>query len=209
MQIDKEKTYLLGDYKYKNFTQLTEEEILNVWKWRNDDAIRKYMYNPDIIPLENHRKFIQNIGSKEEYVYWLVFKGSKAAGVVNLTSIDATESKAEIGYYLVPEMMDSGIGLDFAYHNIYFAFCEIGCHSLFGGIDKRNNNALVLDSYLGCVLNKDDIAGLKDIQYIRWTLNSSDFLRAGSAINDFRKLVRYMRDNKGFFNEIKENAGEF
>ena len=77
---------------------------------------------------------------------------------------------------------------------------------MFGGIDKLNSNAIILDTYLGCQLNSHDINNLKAIKYIRWTLQAEDFMKIKDTINDYRKLVRYVKVNKDYFNNIKENA---
>ena len=206
MKIDKNKYYELGEYKFKNFTHLSEEDKLSVWKWRNDESIRKFMYNSDLISLEDHLKFIDSLFNRDDVAYWLVSKKDQVVGVTNLTSIDYQFSKAELGYYMIPEMLNSGIGLDFAFTNVLFAFSCIGCTSLFGGIDKLNSNAIILDTYLGCKLNNHDIDNIKDIKYIRWTLQSEDFMRTKDILNDYRNLVRYMKVNKDFFNNIKRNA---
>ena len=40
---------------FKNFTMLSDDEIVLVHEMRNSDAVRLKMYNQDIISLENHR----------------------------------------------------------------------------------------------------------------------------------------------------------
>jgi UDP-4-amino-4,6-dideoxy-N-acetyl-beta-L-altrosamine N-acetyltransferase len=206
MVIDKNKIYELEEYKFKNFAHLSDEEKLSVWKWRNNESIRKFMYNSDLIPFENHIRFLGSLSVRDDVAYWLVSKNDQVVGVTNLTSIDYQLSKAELGYYMIPEMLNSGIGLDFAFTNFLFAFSCIGCTSLFGGIDKLNSNAIVLDTYLGCKLNTKDIDNLKSVKYIRWTLQAEDFMRIKDTLNNYRNLVRYMKVNKDLFNNIKSNA---
>lgn len=70
--IDKQKTYVSNGWTFKNFVMLSDEEVKNVWQWRNDESIRKWMYNSDIIPWDNHLKFIESLKNREDKYYWLV-----------------------------------------------------------------------------------------------------------------------------------------
>ena len=143
---------------------------------------------------------------REDVAYWLVAKGERVVGVTNLTSIDLKTSRAELGYYIIPDMLNSGIGLEFAYTNMLFAFSYIVCDSLFGGIDKRNINAIMFDSYLGWQLDSDDVENINNISYIRWILSSVDFFGNKDNLNDIRQFVRYMKAKKQNFNYFKKNA---
>ena len=125
MQIDRTNTIEVGLYSYKNFVTLNKRQIDSVWEWRNHPDIRKYMYNSDIISYENHLRFLEALFEREDVAYWLVAKGERVVGVTNLTSIDLKTSRAELGYYIIPDMLNSGIGLEFAYTNMLFAFSYI------------------------------------------------------------------------------------
>jgi pseudaminic acid biosynthesis N-acetyl transferase len=206
MQIDRTNAIEVGLYSYKNFVTLNKRQIDSVWEWRNHPDIRKYMYNSDIISYENHLRFLEALFEREDVAYWLVAKGEQVVGVTNLTSIDLKTSRAELGYYIIPDMLNSGIGLEFAYTNMLFAFSYIGCDSLFGGIDKRNINAIMLDSYLGCQLDSEDVENINNISYIRWILSSVDFFGNKDNLNDIRQFVRYMKAKKQYFNYFKKNA---
>ena len=206
MEIDKKKRFRAGNYTFRNFIALTEQEKEKVWKWRNEESIRRFMYNKDIIPFENHLKFLGGLNEREDVYYWLVERGDEIVGVTNLTSVDLNQSRAELGYYMIPEMQKKGIGIDFAYYNFVFAFCEVGIGTLFGGIDKRNYNAVTLDSYLGCKLNQNDLDHLDTIDYIRWEVKKSDFIAEMDGKNDFRRFVLYTRENKDILNRVKQYA---
>ena len=128
MQIDKKITYKVGDYSFINFINLDGETIKQVWQWRNDPQIREFMYNKEIIPLENHLRFVESLKDRNDVAYWLVRKGAEAIGVTNLTDINIEESSAELGYYMLPSKLNSGLGLEFAYNNLLFVFnTQIQC----------------------------------------------------------------------------------
>ena len=206
MRVDKNIVYEVGEYSFRNFIALSDEERVLVWRWRNDDSMRRFMYNKDIIPFENHIRFLEGLKSREDVYYWLVEKNHRILGVVNLTNVDLQEAKAELGYYVVPELQKKGIGIGLVYHCLLFAFTVIGADTLFGCIDKRNTNAIILDSYLGCGLNSDDLNNLDSVEYIRWETKCKDFLVAKEGKDNFRNFVQYMKDNKPLIDLVRQYA---
>lgn len=198
MLIDKERKYLVGDYAFLNFIALNDEQAAEVLHWRNAPQIRRYMYNTEEIPLDSHLRFIKSLSDREDAAYWLVSKSGSAVGVMSLTDIDSSTSKANSGYYLIPEMLGSGIGLEFVYTITLFVLSCIGCKSLWGSINKNNINALLVAAYLGWHFNEDDLRNLKEITYIRNTLDANDFLRKKDELNNVKKFVHYIKSNKEF-----------
>ena len=199
MQIDKKITYKVGDYSFINFTNLDGETIKQVWQWRNDPQIRAFMYNKEIIPLENHLRFVESLKDRNDVAYWLVRKGAEAIGVTNLTDINIEESSAELGYYMLPSKLNSGLGLEFAYNNLLFVFnTQIRCDSLHGAIHRSNINALVLDSYLGCDIQMDDLKQ-SDKEFIPFKVSKDKFLANASGKNDMRAFISYVKAHRNDF----------
>lgn len=199
MQIDKTITYRVSKYTFTNFINLDEDLIKQVWQWRNAPEIREYMYNKEIIPLENHLRFVQSLRERNDVAYWLVRKGEEPIGVTNLTDINIEESSAELGYYMLPSKLNSGLGLEFAYNNLMFVFdTEIQCNSLHGAIHRSNINALVLDSYLGCEIRTEQLME-PDKEFISFSASKEKFLAEAEGKNDMRAFISYVRAHRKDF----------
>jgi len=199
MQIDKTMTYRVDDYTFTNFVNLDEELIKKIWQWRNAPEIRAYMYNKEIIPLENHLRFVQSLRNRDDVAYWLVRKGEDPIGVSNLTDINIEESSAELGYYMLPSKLNSGLGLEFAYNNFLFVFdTDIQCNSLHGAIHRSNINALVLDSYLGCEIQTEQLKE-PDKVFISFSATKDKFLAEAEGKNDMRAFISYVRAHRKDF----------
>lgn len=199
MQIDKKKTYSVGNYTFVNFIQLNDDQIRQVWEWRNAPEIRRYMYNKDVIPFEGHLKFVESLNERNDIAYWLVSKDGEPIGVTNLTDINQEESSAELGYYMLPEKLNSGLGLEFAYNNLLFVFdTTIDCHTLHGGIHRTNINALTLDSYLGCDISLADVKEPSK-EYVGWTANKEEFINEVKGKVDMRSFIAYVREHRKDF----------
>lgn len=199
MQIDKKTIYQVNDYSFTNFVALDEEQVKQVWQWRNAPEIREFMYNKEIISIEDHLQFVRSLKKREDVGYWLVRKSDDPIGVTNLTDINIEKSSAELGYYMLPSKLNSGLGLEFAYNNLLFAFdTKIQCNSLHGAIHRSNINALMLDSYLGCEIRMDD---LKDPgrEFIPFTISKDKFLTEASGKNDIRSFISYVKAHRKDF----------
>ena len=122
---------------FKNFNTFNEEEIKLVWKMRNSESVRLKMYNPDIILFENHRKWIFSLKERKDCLYYLVYSNNEVIGVINFTSIKPKES-CEWGYYLNPEIQNSGYGIILEYYILKYAFENLEMKKLYGAVIETN-----------------------------------------------------------------------
>ena len=87
--------------KLINFTDLTDEQILMVLRWRNDERVAKFMKNKSVSEQE-HRNFISNLKNDETKRYFLVKEDSDYIGVIDFVDIAADSCK--FGIYANPEL---------------------------------------------------------------------------------------------------------
>ena len=85
--------------KLINFTDLTDEQILMILRWRNDEQVAKYMKNKSVSEQE-HRKFIANLKNDETKRYFLVKEDSDYIGVIDF--VDIAADSCEFGIYANP-----------------------------------------------------------------------------------------------------------
>ena len=45
MEIDRNKTYIIGDYTFTNYICLPDNQIRQILEWRNHEEVRRWMYN--------------------------------------------------------------------------------------------------------------------------------------------------------------------
>ena len=69
-----------------NFTDLTDEQILMVLRWRNDERAAKFMKNKSVSEQE-HRNFISNLKNDETKRYFLVKDSEDYIGVIDFVDI--------------------------------------------------------------------------------------------------------------------------
>lgn len=93
-----------------NFINLNEKEIHLVLSWRNNQDIRKWMYNQNEISLKDHLAFIQKLKTDSKKDYFLIKDENEYLGVVDLNDdylgIYANPNKKRVGDILLQQIID-------------------------------------------------------------------------------------------------------
>lgn len=137
-----------------NFTDLTLEEKKRVLHWRNDESIRKWMYNKSLITLEDHLHYIDSLKGRSDRVYFLVRDGYKEIGVIDLTSIDPEKASAEIGLYARPGL--KGVGDILMKSIIEYGFNVLKLKVLYSNVYTDNMKAINLYKKFAFIENMRD-----------------------------------------------------
>lgn len=199
MVIDKNKKYILDDYVFKNFIELSDSEKKQVWQWRNDVRISQWMCNKNVISFQEHIAFIERLKERDDAFYWLVYKRDNLIGVFDLINIDWRNCEAEPGYYLNPEFLNSGEGLFLNYYYRFFIFKILGVAKINGHIQKNNKIAYLLSTFFG-VKPIDVVRGM-NFDYIVMRGDKSNFKEFSSMrilLSDFKLYVKGFNQGKEF-----------
>ena len=108
----------MSELLFRNFTKTTLEERKLILSWRNSDRIRLKMVNQEIIPLENHLKFIEGLKDRTDCIYWLVYLDGTPIGVIS----GGTNS----GGLYIGNQAYSGYGIAIIYYDVKNLFENIG-----------------------------------------------------------------------------------
>lgn len=123
----------------KNFISLNNDEKVFVLEMRNNDNVRNFMYNKNIIELDNHIKFIENLNNDDNNIYFVVYHDSNIIGVISLTEIN--NKLAFLGIYKNPFNKNSkGEYLINTIKKI--AFDNLGLNEIIAEVISENTNAI-------------------------------------------------------------------
>jgi UDP-4-amino-4,6-dideoxy-N-acetyl-beta-L-altrosamine N-acetyltransferase len=139
-------------YSFENFTSLSPDEKELVWKWRNHEAIRKWMYNTSVIPFENHLAFIEKLKTDTVKTYFLVKRDNLPLGVISITLVE--DRVVDLGFYLGPEYLHKKLSVEFYYHVLEYLFEALHFHKVIGYVLVENNAAISLYELFGYVRQK-------------------------------------------------------
>ena len=124
-----------------NFIDINSKEKSMLLEWRNSDEIRKWMYNREMIELQNHLDYIDSLQKKDDRVYFLVQNDNEYLGVVDLTDI-VKDVSAELGIYTNPSLR--GFGKLLMYKIIEYAFGTLNLKKLNANVYVQNIRAIKL-----------------------------------------------------------------
>jgi len=194
MNINKTKTYHVGDYTFVNFINLDDDTIENIRLWRNHPDIRKVMYNTKEISREEHHTFIKTLRDSTTKSYWIAYKNDSPIGVVSVFDIDKLNDRAELGYYLFPSNLNSGIAVEFITYAHQLLFEKIGFQTIYGGTNQSNSDALLLNEYFG-----GEFSTRKELNgeiFIHHEISRQRFEERKDGLSNWRNFVRYCKARK-------------
>ena len=73
-------------YEVINYVDCTREQKLDILALRNRDDVRSWMVNPEVIPEENHFKFVESLKDNPNRLYYVIYKNDVLVGTYNLTN---------------------------------------------------------------------------------------------------------------------------
>jgi len=190
IEIDRKCEYTAHGYKFRNFTTLNQQELLEILSWRNDDSVRKWMYSDTKIEEEEHFQYVISLDNRDDAYYWVVYDAeNETVGVVNVTHINRESNQGELGYYAVPGSY--GDGFSFVKECFYFYFCVLRFEKFYGAVDVDNVAAYWLDKFLGC-----DFTSIQNIHTASGTKRYyvCDNLSPQTFLSNYKKsIVEYIK----------------
>ena len=178
------------NYEVIYFTQIEDLYLKKqILEWRNDESIRKWMYNSDIISLEQHLSFIDSLKYKKDKVYFLVKRNNEYIGVFYV--VDRKDYKGEFGYYLAPKFHQENLSVEFYYNNLLYCFNNLELKELLGHVLKTNKDAYTLNLFFGFEVKEIQKSDLKEFYYMTLTKEKwEENLKNNNKIKYFLELTK-------------------
>lgn len=185
IRIDKTKCYLVGDYVYTNYTNLSQRQKLEVFEARNLPIVREKMYNTEPLLLDDHLAFIESLKTRDDRFYWYITKNDVFVGSFNVTDINQEECSCESGIFFTDTGL-SGIeeNIKFAFNTLCFMFEELGIEKVTGFVKEDNLFNLQINSFFGF-----DFVG-KENGFVRITMNRAEFMKMEKENINLRSYLK-------------------
>jgi len=134
--------------KYK-LQFLTSEYLDTILSWRNQDRIRKNMYNEKIITMEEHQQWIQHILQSKNDVYLLFFMDDIPTGLVYFNRINYKHEHCYWGFYIGRDDAAKGSGTIMATLAFDYAYKKLKMNKIYGEILAYNLASVKFHEKLG------------------------------------------------------------
>lgn len=150
LNIDRNRTYIVSDYKFVNYTQLTREEKIQILELRNREIVRKWMFSTDIINEEDHFCFIKQLENRNDAFYWAIQKDNRIVACFNITNVNMQACSCETGMFFSNTSLGGfQIILETFFSSYHLLFCEMGIRRVDVHTNINNKFILVLNQYAG------------------------------------------------------------
>ncbi|MCK4442616.1 MAG: UDP-2,4-diacetamido-2,4,6-trideoxy-beta-L-altropyranose hydrolase, partial [Sulfurovaceae bacterium] len=131
-----------SNIEFINFTELSSKDKKMILEWRNHPNIRKWMYNRELISLDEHLNYIDSLSTKKDRLYFMVKYKSEVIGVIDFTNIDYINKKTDFGIYAKPN--SRGFGKILMSSIINYAFYTLKVDRLIAEVFTKNAKAISL-----------------------------------------------------------------
>lgn len=123
----------------KNFTELSNEEILTIYKARTDPRTTQFCLNNNF-SFDNHQNFIHSLKFRDDAIYLIVYNDNDFIGVVSFNNFENKSS--EFGMYKNPKV--TGVGSTLMEVILNYAKNNLHLQSIIAKVLKHNAKALGL-----------------------------------------------------------------
>lgn len=149
--------FISNNLKFINYINLDREQNVVVHAARNHPDIRRWMKNTDSFSFESHMNFVERLKEDKTQLHWAVFQNDIYVGSMNLNPFDESTMEAEVGNFVAPSQLESGIGLEMIYWFNDFIFKNLGIRKAKGVIKNSNKGVITLGKKLGAeTVSKDN-----------------------------------------------------
>jgi [ribosomal protein S5]-alanine N-acetyltransferase len=129
--------------------QLSLADEAEMFALRADESVAKFVDRPVAQEIDQIRTFIQRINdgiAKNESVFWVLTlkNGNKLIGTICLWNISKVESKAEIGYELLPIYQGKGLMQEAVTAVLDYGFETMKLESIEGVVHPQNAPSIKL-----------------------------------------------------------------
>lgn len=140
------ESYTLENLEIISYSKLSSNEIKMILEWRNDENIRIWSFNQNIISLDDHLKFLNNLKNDYSKGYWLIKHNTTAyIGVFNLSQFNLENKTATLGNDLNPKLLGKGFGQNIMRCIEYIGFEKLQLSQL--DLEVLNTNIRAIKFY--------------------------------------------------------------
>lgn len=128
-----------------------QEDWLQILNWRNQEEIRKWMYNSAVIPEDEHKAWYDAM-LQDESKQWLILEwNDEPQAVVYFYDISYMSRVSDWGFYPTPQAMQ-GVSALIEYVALKYAFSGLGLRRLQCEVLSENSGVINLHKKSGFVV---------------------------------------------------------
>lgn len=164
--------------------QLTVHDDRDVFKFRSNQEVGRYLSRPLEASISSSRDFIENIMEgirKKEWFYWgLALPNDRIIGTICLWNLSFKDRSAEIGYELHPEFQKKGLMQEAIDAVLKYGFLRLELQTVEAYLQVANQSSIRLlerngFTFLKKVGEEEKFAEEADMQLVAYALNREEW----------------------------------
>lgn len=188
VQIDKNKEYVIEDFVYTNYINLSHLQKMAIFEARNMPIVREKMYNTEPLLLESHLSFIDSLNNRNDRYYWYITKDDKYVGSFNVTDINEEECSCESGiFFKDTSLKGMNCNIRLAFNTICFMFECLGMEKVVGYVKEGNTFNIQMNNFFG--FEKEGCAN----GYEKISMNKTKFLTIDRESINLRSYLKFIK----------------
>lgn len=136
-------------FKAVELNQLDDTTIMKIREWRNQEFVRKMMFNKDIIDEETHIRWIDELKNDTNRYLFVFYLDDEPFGVTQY-KYHSEKNAIETGDYLISEDYQlMGYGVIMEYFEQKIVYYHLYCKQIYGEVIEFNTQCVRLNQYMG------------------------------------------------------------
>lgn len=177
-------------YQMINYNNLNEEDSSEILSIRNHSLIRSRMVKSNIIPKDDHLRFVSTL-PKKNVGYWVLKNDKEILGSVSLVDYNEADSSFVGGNFIIPRLIGTGFGVVINYFMHYVAFEVVKCKKIKALVKTDNVNAVRVNKLFGAIMLTNKTLHKENMdEYISLEFTANEWLNKNKKAT--RKLIEYV-----------------
>lgn len=136
-------------WDFVKLKEMQESDLSLVLSWRNQEFIRKLMYNSAVISKEEHVEWFNKIQKQNTSEALVFYFNNKPYGVINIHNINTLNGTCDWGFYIGEKDAPSGLGKILGYLGIQFIFYELNMRKICAEVLEFNKKSYFFHKKIG------------------------------------------------------------
>lgn len=128
---------------------ITENDLSNIFNWRNRAPIREVMFNSEVILWEQHCQWFHKLQENDLAITKIFYFDSVPYGVLNIHKKDQENGICEWGFYLGPSSTPKGMGTILGYTALNYIFNELYIRKVSAQVFDYNQSSINYHQKMG------------------------------------------------------------
>lgn len=137
--------------KFRDVTQLSETDLVEILSIRNQPAVRNNMYTNHEIGAEEHRNWASGLRKSDDRKFFAVESDGEIVGVAGLSLINSLHKRADWAFYISEKCQGRGIGSALERQFIDFVFARFDVEKLNCEVIEFNEKVVAMHERFGFI----------------------------------------------------------